>query len=191
MRRNSPPCGPNEICSVVPQPSGLADRGKSASPETVSARRRRTRRISGILRRTPAGGMLASRMHQTFTRCRARGARQGNTWLIPVLAVFRIGAAADLPLIDAVKKADTAAVRQLIPRKVDVNAPALDGSTALHWAVQHDAVEIVDELLRAGANVKATSRYGVPPLSLAARTVISDRRALLKAGRSEHDAPWR
>src|SRR5512134_1054142 len=104
-------------------------------------------------------------------------------WTVPVLAVFTMGAAAEMPLIDAVKRVDGAAVRQLIQKKADVNVTGLDGSTALHWAVHRDALEIVDELLRAGANVKAANRYGVPPLSLAATNgnfAIVER--LLKAG---------
>jgi ankyrin repeat protein len=104
-------------------------------------------------------------------------------WTVPVLAVFTMGAAGEMPLIDAVKKVDSAAVRQLIQKKADVNVAGLDGATALHWAVHRDALEIVDELLRAGANVKAANRYGVPPLSLAATNgnfAIVER--LLKAG---------
>jgi len=42
-----------------------------------------------------------------------------------------------------------------------------DGSTPLHWAVQHDDVAKVKSLLATGADAKATNRYGVPPLHLA------------------------
>jgi ankyrin repeat protein len=49
----------------------------------------------------------------------------------------------------------------------DVNAPQIDGTTALHLAVNRDDLETVDLLLRSGANVKAANRYGVTPLSLA------------------------
>jgi ankyrin repeat protein len=104
-------------------------------------------------------------------------------WTVPVLAVFTMGAARDIPLIDAVRQGDTAAVRQLLQKKADVNGAGLDGSTALHWAVHHDSVEMVDVLLAAGADVKATNRYGVPPISLAATNgnfPIVER--LLKAG---------
>jgi ankyrin repeat protein len=38
---------------------------------------------------------------------------------------------------------------------------------ALHWAVYLDDAETADVLIRAGANVKAATRYGVMPLSLA------------------------
>lgn len=92
-------------------------------------------------------------------------------------------ASAQAPLIDAVKANDVAAVRALLGKKVDVNAVQADGTTALHWAVEEDALEIVPLLIRAGANVKATNRYGASPLWLAslngnARTI----EMLLEAG---------
>ena len=45
---------------------------------------------------------------------------------------------------------------------------AADGTTPLHWAVDRDAPEIVQLLIRAGANVNAANRYGATPLWLAA-----------------------
>jgi len=44
-------------------------------------------------------------------------------------------------IADAVRKGDKAAVRTLLQRKVDVNAPQVDGATALHWAVYRDYLE--------------------------------------------------
>ena len=75
--------------------------------------------------------------------------------------------AADSPLATAAEKSDWAKVRQLLKQRTDVNAPQVDGMTALHWAAYHDDQQIVDVLIGAGANVKAVSRYGVTPLSLA------------------------
>jgi ankyrin repeat protein len=43
---------------------------------------------------------------------------------------------------------------------VDVNATLPDGTTALHWAVRWDHLELVDLLIRAHANVKAVDRNG-------------------------------
>jgi ankyrin repeat protein len=68
-------------------------------------------------------------------------------------------------------------------QRVDVNKPEADGTTALHWAVRNDDVQLVDRLIRAGANVKAANRYGVTPLYLAAvngNAVVIEK--LLKAG---------
>src|SRR6185503_6739894 len=71
-------------------------------------------------------------------------------------------------LIDATKRQDVSAVRTLLARRVDVNGKAADGSTALHWAAQRNNPQLVDLLVRAGANAKAATRYNVPPLYLAA-----------------------
>ena len=62
------------------------------------------------------------------------------------------------------QKGDRAAVQKLIQQKADVNAPQVDGATALHWAVYREDAELVDMLIRAGANVKAANREGVTPL---------------------------
>ena len=95
--------------------------------------------------------------------------RVSRLWLVPVLAMASMGAAPpDVPLIDAVRSADADAVRALLQRSIDVNAPAADGATALHWAVHRDDVELVALLIDAGAAVTMTNRYGVQPLSLAA-----------------------
>ena len=90
--------------------------------------------------------------------------------IVCTLAGFARTALAQSPadLIDAAKRQDLAAVRSLLARKVDVNGQAPDGSTALHWAAQRSNPELVDLLVHAGANAKATSRYNVPPLYLAA-----------------------
>ena len=74
---------------------------------------------------------------------------------------------------DAAMRRDHAAVRALLARKADVNAPQVDGTTALHWAIHHEDVPLVDDLLRAGATVTAANREGATPLYLAS-TVGND-----------------
>jgi ankyrin repeat protein len=69
---------------------------------------------------------------------------------------------------DAAMRGDKAAVRVLLQQKADVNAPQVDGATALHWAIYRGDSEMADLLVRAGANVKAANRDGVTPLALAA-----------------------
>ncbi|MBM3779703.1 MAG: ankyrin repeat domain-containing protein, partial [Acidimicrobiia bacterium] len=89
------------------------------------------------------------------------------------LAVLLVAAAAtagprDLPLIDAVRSSDRARLAALLDQRVNPDASLPDGTTALHWAVRVDDPVAVDALIRAGANVRATTRFGVTPLALAA-----------------------
>jgi uncharacterized protein len=77
------------------------------------------------------------------------------------------GAAAQVPLIKAVKAADRTAVTSLLGARTDVNAREPDGTTALYWAAQKNDLGIGTALVRAGADVKAASRYGVTSLHVA------------------------
>jgi ankyrin repeat protein len=76
--------------------------------------------------------------------------------------------AAGSDVADAAMRGNRDAVRSLIASKGDVNAPQVDGTTALHWAVRNDDGEMTDMLLRAGANASAANREGVRPMQLAA-----------------------
>src|SRR5882762_8086919 len=73
----------------------------------------------------------------------------------------------DLALVDAARRDDTAAIRALLRDRADVNAPDVDGTTALQWAAERDNVDAVDLLVRAGADVTIANRYGVSPLLVA------------------------
>jgi len=103
------------------------------------------------------------------------------------LSLLLLGAsavhAATAEVADAAMRGDRGAVRAALTRNADVNGAQVDGSTALHWAVERNDIEIVDLLLRAGARVAARTREGVTPLQLAAingSASMLDR--LLKAG---------
>jgi ankyrin repeat protein len=86
-------------------------------------------------------------------------------------------------VVDAVKKADKAAIRALLQQRADVNAPEPDGTTALHWAAYTDDMDTVELLIRAGANAKTTNRYGATPLALASTNGNAAMiEALVKAG---------
>jgi ankyrin repeat protein len=108
----------------------------------------------------------------------------GRLWLVSVLLVFSLGAAGrPEPLVEAVRKADQAAVRSLLQRNADVNVAEIDGTTALHWAAYRGDLETAQLLVRAGANVRAANRYGVTPLTLAcAKGHAPIVEMLLKAG---------
>ena len=84
---------------------------------------------------------------------------------------------------DAAMNGDRQAVTRLLRQKADVNAPQVDGATALHWAVYRDDLELAGTLLTAKANVAAANRVGMTPLAMAAlygNPAMIDR--LLKAG---------
>jgi ankyrin repeat protein len=90
--------------------------------------------------------------------------------------------AAEAPLADTVESGDGVAARALLT-SVDVNAAQVDGMTALHWAVLHDDIALVRDLLLAGADAGAANRYGVVPLAIASTNGNADIIAeLLKAG---------
>lgn len=90
------------------------------------------------------------------------------SWLSLSLSLSGVAAAGpDVRLADAAKRKDAIAVAALLKQQVDVNAPQMDGATALHWAAHWNDLETAKLLLKAGARVDVTNDYGVTPLSLA------------------------
>jgi ankyrin repeat protein len=105
--------------------------------------------------------------------------------LLVLVALSGAAFAADpsASVAEAVMHQDQAALRSLIDSKADVNAPLVDGSTALHWAVENDDGDAVEMLLHSGAIADAKDRYGLTPLYYASsngNAVIIQK--LLKAG---------
>ena len=68
---------------------------------------------------------------------------------------------------DAAMNGDRAAVRLLLQKKADVNAPQADGATAIQWAAYRDDLELADLLIAAGANPKVANREGATAMQLA------------------------
>ena len=91
----------------------------------------------------------------------------GLTLAVLLASAPPVAAAADLPLVAAVKAGDAARMRALIDAGADVNAAEPDGATPLHWAAYGADVEAARLLLEAGAVANTDNRYGVRPLSLA------------------------
>jgi uncharacterized protein len=84
--------------------------------------------------------------------------------------MLAFAASSDIRLAEAVQNGDRAAIRTLLAKKVDVNVPQGDGTTALHWAAFNDDAVTAKLLLAAGANVKAATRDGaITPLFMACR----------------------
>ncbi|WP_182864958.1 ankyrin repeat domain-containing protein [Stieleria mannarensis] len=79
--------------------------------------------------------------------------------------------AGDSPLADAAEHQDHARIVSLLKdtdnESIDVDAPQVDGMTALHWAAYFDDADMSAALVDAGARVDCENRYGVTPLSLA------------------------
>ena len=97
--------------------------------------------------------------------------------------------AAGSDVADAAMAGDREAVRALLQAGADVEAPQIDGTTALHWAVRRDDLDIAGLLIRAGADVVAANRTGSTPMQLATLNgngAMIER--LLDAG-AEVDAP--
>ena len=87
---------------------------------------------------------------------------------LPAPAGPAAGAVGGPPLPAAVMDGDAAAVRAALAAGADVNQPAADGATALHWAARLDLPRLADLLLDAGAEADAANAFGVTPLAIAA-----------------------
>ena len=87
--------------------------------------------------------------------------------VVSLLALNALACASDSAVADAAKRNDRAAVESLIAAHKDVNAPRIDGTTALHWAAYVDDLEMATKLLDAGAKAGAVNRYGMTILAQA------------------------
>jgi ankyrin repeat protein len=86
-------------------------------------------------------------------------------------------------VVSAVKAGNIEVVNKNLQLHSDPNAAEPDGTTALHWAVQTDRLDLVEALISAGAKVKVTNRWGMTPLALAVTNGnAAITQALLKAG---------
>jgi ankyrin repeat protein len=96
-----------------------------------------------------------------------------------------VSRAADPPIVRAAAAADGAAVRALIAKGADVNAPGSDGATALLWVARTDDVQAAEMLLKAGAQVATPNALGITPVYAAAEHGHAAMlRRLLDAGAS-------
>jgi len=74
----------------------------------------------------------------------------------------------NIRLAEVVRSGDTAKAMELLKQGTPGHAVEADGTTALHWAVQHDDAKLVRALLTAGARVRSANLNGVTALALAA-----------------------
>jgi ankyrin repeat protein len=87
--------------------------------------------------------------------------------VMALLAAAMLVAAVRSEVADATMQGNKSAVRALLQQKADANAPQVDGTTALHWAVEVNDLELTDLLIGAGARVSAANKAGATPLLLA------------------------
>ena len=116
----------------------------------------------------------------------AASAQQGDTAVSRrlVAKMPKANVPAPSPVANAAMTDDAAAVRKLVASGANVNAPQGDGMTALHWAAKHGDAALTDALIKAHANVNATTTIDAyTPLLIASKSgnpaVV---RALIKAG---------
>jgi len=108
---------------------------------------------------------------------------------LAALLVARGLSAAEPSIVDAAAANERAAVLAALDSGADATARSSDGTTALHWAVYYDDVELVERLIAAGADVDAVNDYGSTPLAEAALVGnVEVVRRLLDAG-AEADRP--
>lgn len=81
------------------------------------------------------------------------------------------------------------AVRALLEKKADANAPQADGTTALHWAARWDDSEMAGMLIHAGAKVQAANGDGATPLFLATENGSAAMIETLLKGGADVNAP--
>jgi ankyrin repeat protein len=91
--------------------------------------------------------------------------RTSKLFLAFVVCVGTLSAASEVA--DAVMRGNQQVLQGLLRRKADVNAPQVDGTTALHWAARTGDLPTADLLLKAGAKASAANREGATPLLLA------------------------
>jgi ankyrin repeat protein len=91
-------------------------------------------------------------------------------------------------LADAARDGDDDLLRAILARGTDVNAYGSDGTPALHWRVRRDDIAGARQLLDAGADPNAASRYDVRPLQLAAANGSEQMIRLLVAAGADPQA---
>ena len=93
------------------------------------------------------------------------------------------------PLVDAARAGNHAEAVALLQQHADADDRMVDGTTALHWAIHHGDVDLVQRLVKAGANVKMANDYGATPMSEAAERADAQILALLLEAGADVESP--
>lgn len=107
-----------------------------------------------------------------------------RNWTLTAVFVSVAAFAADAPLADAVRSGQRAeALKMLAEQPGSVDTAEADGSTALLWAAHWNDLELVQQLLKAGANPNVQNELQSTPLAEAAFNANTGIiQALLDAG---------
>src|SRR5690606_29917239 len=127
-------------------------RGDLSMPGTAS-------HLAGTPSRTSRAG--AGHRRRMWRPARLAGLAFATAWLV-------YPAAHAAPLVDAAGRDDPAAAVALLDDGADPGTTRPDGTTALHWAVYHDPVDLASRLRAAGADPNAPNGFGSRPLFEAA-----------------------
>src|SRR6266536_5309889 len=109
--------------------------------------------------------------------------------ILGLSAATSVSLAASSEVADAAMAGDKQAVRALLARKANVNAPQVDGTTALHWAVQSNDLATAELLIKNGANVSAANNATATPLLLAAVNGNAAMIEMLLMAKADPNAP--
>jgi uncharacterized protein len=141
------------------------------------ARRRRVGKLARGTRflRTPGNWVISKNpILKGWEESYQRTAVRAFVGLVLLVGLTLAAAAPELSLVEAIKAGDAKTARALLTRNVDVNKPEADGTTALHWAVENDDLDLTTALLQARAKAQVANRYGITPLHLAATNGNAD-----------------
>ena len=131
--------------------------------------------------------LLACAITATIAPARADGAATNSVAASGGTAsrAATTSAPASAAIADAAENGDTQTVHTLLKQHVDVNAPSVDGTPALHWIVRMQDVDTARLLLKAGADANRPNRYGVRPLHIAINNADIAMVRLLLASRAD------
>ena len=88
--------------------------------------------------------------------------------LTAVILLLNANTALPASLPDLAEAGERAAVMEMLAAGADVNTPSVDGTTALHWAVYKNDLELVEALLKQGADPDKSNDYHASPMTVAA-----------------------
>jgi ankyrin repeat protein len=180
------------VQSLLNGPAKQAVAGAEGTAALIWAATRNDLAMADLLLRAGANPKAANEFGATALYAAAAHAD-------PAMTVKLLAAGADAntplmsgetPLMEAARRGNLETVRALLSHKANPNARESNGGqTALMWALSQRQSAVVQELLKAGADVHAGSKTGFTPLMFAAQQDDAESaRILLRAGAKPNQA---